>query len=296
MLEGGFKGVQIEQIPIEKLKCHSKNEEYYSSLSEEKYEQIKHSIKENGIRDPLKVLPDYTIIAGHQRFRIAQELELTEVPVVIMDISPEEAEYLLIADNDERRQGDNDPIKKAKRAKFLQEYWGIRRGGDRKSVPQNEELKTNEDVAKAVGTNAKNLDRLLRLNNLIPEFQELTSNKKLGTTHAGELARLNPENQKNILGEIGAENIIRKNITEIKQLCKDLRQLEKLENNKEHKLENKQIDKTQIALIALIQDLQANMKKVFEQFDSIDDDDVKERVINIRTSLYELLKLIKSKS
>ena len=55
-------------------------------------------------------MPDYTIIAGHQRFKIAQELGLEKVPVVIINVSPEEAEYLLIADNEERRQEDNDPI------------------------------------------------------------------------------------------------------------------------------------------------------------------------------------------
>ena len=121
-------------IPIGLLKIHPKNSEYYSDLPPEKYEEVKNSIKVNGIRDPLKVLPDYTIIAGHQRFRIAQELGLEKVPVVIIDVSPEEAEYLLIADNEERRQDDNDPIKKAKRAKFLKEYWGVKNGGDRKSV------------------------------------------------------------------------------------------------------------------------------------------------------------------
>ncbi|WP_449240367.1 hypothetical protein [Desulfoscipio gibsoniae] len=46
------------------------------------------------------------------------------LPVEVKDVSPEEAEYLLIADNEERRQNDDDPVKKAKRAKFLKEYWG----------------------------------------------------------------------------------------------------------------------------------------------------------------------------
>lgn len=119
---------------------------------------------------------------------LAQELGLKKVPVVIIDVSPEEAEYLLIADNEERRQDDNDPIKKAKRAKFLKEYWGVKNGGDRKSVPQNEELKTSADVADAVGTTAKNLHRLLKLNDLIPELQELVSSNKLGVLYSNHVA------------------------------------------------------------------------------------------------------------
>lgn len=118
-------------------KPHPKNTDYYSDLTPEKYEEIKRSIETHGIRDPLKVLPDYTILAGHQRHKIALALELQEVPITIMDVSPEEAEYLLVADNEERRQADDDPMKKARRAAFLKEYWGVRKGGDRKSKGQN---------------------------------------------------------------------------------------------------------------------------------------------------------------
>jgi ParB family chromosome partitioning protein len=137
-------------VSISLLKCHPKNQEYYNGLTPEKYEEIKRSIEINGIRDPLKVLPDYTIIAGHQRFKIAQELELTQVPVVIMDIDQKEAEYILIADNEERRQEDNDPIKKAKRAKFLKEYWGVKNGRPKK-LPQNEEVNKETKTSKGFG-------------------------------------------------------------------------------------------------------------------------------------------------
>lgn len=119
---------------------------------------------------------------------LAQELGLKKVPVVIIDVSPEEAEYLLIADNEERRQDDNDPIKKAKRAKFLKEYWGVRHGGDRKSSNQNGYLKTSADVAEVVGTDAAHLSRLLKLNDLIPELQELVSANKLGVLYSNHVA------------------------------------------------------------------------------------------------------------
>ncbi|WP_304459567.1 ParB N-terminal domain-containing protein, partial [Alicyclobacillus sendaiensis] len=86
-------------IHIDKLKPHPKNAEYYADLTGEKYEELKRSIEVHGIRDPLKILPDGTILAGHQRYRIARELCIEQVPVAIYDVSPEEAEYLLIADN-----------------------------------------------------------------------------------------------------------------------------------------------------------------------------------------------------
>ncbi|AEJ43694.1 ParB domain protein nuclease [Alicyclobacillus acidocaldarius subsp. acidocaldarius Tc-4-1] len=128
----------MSEMSIHRLKPHPKNAEYYADLTGEKYEELRRSIEAHGIRDPLKVLPDGTIIAGHQRWRVAKELGLERVPVVIYDISEQEAEYLLIADNEERRGEDRDPMRKARRAKFLAEYWVIRRGGARKSVSGSE--------------------------------------------------------------------------------------------------------------------------------------------------------------
>lgn len=108
-------------------------------------------------------------------------------------------EYLLIAYNIERRgEAEPDPIKKARIAKFLKEYWGIRRGGSRKSNPHNGEIKSATDVAEAVGVQAKHLDRVLKLNELIPEIQAFVSSGKQGTTSAEQLAYLTEEEQREV--------------------------------------------------------------------------------------------------
>jgi hypothetical protein len=53
-----------------------------------------------------------------------------------------------IAENVERRgQAETDPIKKARIVQFLREYWGVKNGGDRKSVSQNAKLKTTVSVS-----------------------------------------------------------------------------------------------------------------------------------------------------
>lgn len=172
-------------VSIYLLKIHPKNSEYYSDLPPEKYEEVKNSIRVNGIRDPLKILPGYTIIAGHQRFRIAQELGLEKVPVVIIDISPKEAEYLLIDDNEERRQDDKNPIKKAKRANFLKEYWGVKHGDNQYSrIPQNGESKTAAGIAKTIGTDAAHLSRLSKrpYSKLPLGLRNLLARGKLSTT------------------------------------------------------------------------------------------------------------------
>lgn len=188
------------------LKPHPKNDEYYSPLPKEKYEEIKRSIAYNGIRDPIKVLPDYTVIAGHQRLKIALELGLKSVPVEVLDVSPEEAEYLLIADNEERRQMDEDPIRKAKRAEFLMKYWNVRVGRPKlgqNGLINNSENKTLKDVASAINADERTTKRLLKLNDLIPELQNLVSMGKLGTTAAEQLAYLSPEAQRELYDALG---------------------------------------------------------------------------------------------
>jgi len=200
--------MSVSMVSVKLLKPHPKNKEYYGDLDPAKYEELKRSIAVHGIRDPLKVLPDFTVVAGHQRFKIALELGIEKVPVRIEDLPENEAEYLLIADNEERRQADDDPIRKAKRAEFLAGYWGVKlqRGGDRKTIRQIGERKTANDVAEAVGVkDVSHLSRLIKLNDLIPELQALVSSGKLGTTAAYELAFLSPETQKALHGHYGQQ-------------------------------------------------------------------------------------------
>lgn len=121
-----------------------------------------------------------------------------------MDVDEWEAEYLLIAENTERRgEAETDPIKKARIAQFLKEYWGVRDGGDRRSARQNGELKTTSDIAEFVGESKRNTERLIKLNDLIPELQQLVSDGKLGTTAGEQLAYLTEEAQRELWDRLG---------------------------------------------------------------------------------------------
>ena len=112
--------------------------------------------------------------------RIARDLGLEKVPYQMLDVDDDEAEYLLIAENTERRgEAEKDPIKKSRIAKFLQEYWGVRNGVGR-NLTHN--AKGTEDIAEAIGESIHQTRRLLKLHDLIPQLQRLVSEGKLGTT------------------------------------------------------------------------------------------------------------------
>lgn len=190
----------LNRVKTSKLKEHHKNGHYFTDLEGEKYTEVRRSIEENGIRDPIKCTMDYTVFSGHQRLRIARDLGLEEVPVQIVDVDEHEAEYLLIAENVERRgQAESDPIKKSRIANFLREYWGVSQG----KKGQNVLIKNIDDIGEILGESHKSTQRILKLNDLIPELQQLVSSKKLGTTAGEQLAYLSEENQKALLKALG---------------------------------------------------------------------------------------------
>src|SRR5690625_3491907 len=149
----------MNTIETSKLKEHHKNGFYFTDIEGEKYEEVKRSIETHGIRDPIKCTRDYTVISGHQRLRIARDLGLEKVPYQMLDVDEETAEYLLIAENVERRgQAETDPIKKSRIATFLKEYWGVRHGNNQHSR-RGHNGTSLKDVAETIGENERSTKR-----------------------------------------------------------------------------------------------------------------------------------------
>lgn len=234
------------EISIWLLQVHPKNSDYFAELPSEKYEEIKQSITTHGIRDPLKVLSDYTIVAGHQRLRIAKELGFEKVPVIVLDIAPEEAEYLLIADNEERRQGDDNPMRKARRAEFLKQYWSIREGRPSK-LDKKYPVKTLDDVAEVIGEERSNLKKLLKLNDLIPSLQALVSTGSLTQTAAYSLAFLPQDEQQELLNTLGDSGVCGLSGKDAQSLREELSNIQKEKESLTSRLTELQEERTMLA-------------------------------------------------
>jgi ParB-like chromosome segregation protein Spo0J len=90
---------------IDELKQHPRNTETFRDLTGEEFEELKASISDHGIIEPVIVNQDGIIICGHQRVRACRELGINDVPVVVREVvSDEEHETLLIEENLRRRQ------------------------------------------------------------------------------------------------------------------------------------------------------------------------------------------------
>jgi len=164
-------GLELSSIlwlrPLD-LKIHPLNERYFQTESPDYFEKLTRDIKERGILVPLVVKLDGTVLAGHNRLRIALELGLSEVPVqkVISDLTQEREKEFLIKDNLLRRQ-----LSVQEKKKLILELYGNeiadRRGGDRKS--ETAKIKTsNEDlvslpvrIERETGIKAKTAERIL---------------------------------------------------------------------------------------------------------------------------------------
>ncbi|MGB9791751.1 MAG: ParB N-terminal domain-containing protein [Thermacetogeniaceae bacterium] len=235
------------EVPISFLKPHPKNSELFPDrLPENLWRELVEDIKQNGIINPLVVTPDYTVLAGHLRLEAAREAGLTHVPVVIRDVDPEsdEAVSMLIRDNLLRRHLNDVQI--ARLIRKLKEEYGIRRGGYREpdmeeirkskghsvlltnyEEPDMEEIGVSKGqnallkVANMMGVSERHVKRLDKINDLIPELQELVSTGKLGAIAASELGFLSPETQRQLLAVYG-EKIAELSKAEARELRKKI--------------------------------------------------------------------------
>lgn len=196
----------MQYIATGRLKPHPKNREYFRPLDEEARKSLKEDIAARGIVTPILATPDLVVIAGHERLEIARELGLEQVPVIILDVSEEEAEELLIVENLYRRHLTE--MDRARLVRVLKEKWGIRRGGSRKANAHNERLTTEKgmaEVAAALGVGESHARRLDRLNELIPELQALVAAGKLGVVAGEQLSYLTHEVQRQLYHVLGEE-------------------------------------------------------------------------------------------
>ena len=84
-----------EFVRIDKLHPHHKNPRH----NDHAVDSIANSIKRFGFTSPIIANADQTILAGHTRWKAAKKIGLDTVPVVYVDLSPVDAELLMIADN-----------------------------------------------------------------------------------------------------------------------------------------------------------------------------------------------------
>lgn len=217
---------EVQNIAVDVLKVHPRNQEFFDDISGNDYENFKSSIQEEGIISEIIVAPDMTIISGHQRYKAAKDLGIKMVPIRIREdlIDEDKKLKVLLAANFGRTKNDE-----AKQRKVAVEYvrlCGYANGGDRKSDSHNENVKmTLDEIARHLGTSKANLTRALSIErNLTDSMKELLDTGIISKTLAADtIASLSPQEQEELISSLDTTQRITQK--EMKKYIDEIRSL-----------------------------------------------------------------------
>ena len=175
-------------------------------FDEDALNQLADSITENGLLQPIAVRPQprggYSIVAGERRWRACRMAGLDEVPVIIKDVTDEQAAALALIENLQRE--DLDPIEVAEGCRQLIDKYGL----------------TQESAAKKLGKSRSAVTNSLRLLALPEDVRRMVSAGKLSFGHAKVLLGLpSAELMQQAAAEVVAQNL---NVRQTEALCKKL--------------------------------------------------------------------------
>ena len=183
----------------------------FAVKNDESMEELARSIEENGILNPIIVRKKeggrYEIIAGHRRKRACLLLGMREIPVIIRELSREEAVIEMVDSNFQRDH--ILPSEKAKAYKMKMDSMKRNAGRPRKEnvSPVGARLRTDEIIAREVGESRNQIQRYIRLNELTPELLEFVDDGKIGLRPAVEISFLTEDEQRDLVDFIDAEGV-----------------------------------------------------------------------------------------
>lgn len=163
---------------------------------EEDMKPLEDSIRDNGIIQPLMVRKDdkadvYEIISGHRRYLAATRLEMTEVPVVVLDITKEEADIILVDSNLHREH----ILHSEKAFAYKMKMDAIKRQGKRTDLTLDQVgPKLSADEISDTDS-ASQVKRYIRLTKLIPKLLNMVDENKISFSVSVELSYLTKTEQ-----------------------------------------------------------------------------------------------------
>ena len=198
---------RVQKIPLTELvpfKDHP-----FKVVEDESMLRTTESISMFGVLTPLIARPTedgkFEIISGHRRAHAAEAVGLSEVPVIVRPMDDDVAKILVVDSNLQREN-----ILPSERAfAYKMKAEAMKHQGSRSdlwiegtSSQLGTKLRTDEQIARQVGESRNQIQRFIRLTNLIPEILEMVDQKRIAFNPAVELSYLKPEEQKNLLEAI----------------------------------------------------------------------------------------------
>ena len=194
----------MKQLPLNHIRPFEGHP--YKILDNEEMNELIQSVQQHGILSPLIVRPiegktdEYEIVSGHRRFRAAQKAGLTEVPALIYALNRDEAAIMLVDSNLHREH----LLPSEKAFAYKLKYDALRHQGT--SSQLGTKLRTDELIARENGESRNQVQRYIRLTELIPELLDLMDEGKIAFSVGVELSFLDDASQYTLLDIIERDN------------------------------------------------------------------------------------------
>ena len=188
-------------MEIEINRIHAFKDHPFKVLDDEKMADLIESVKGNGVLTPVLLRSDgedgYEMISGHRRMHAAAIAGLETIPAIVRELSDDDAVIAMVDANIQREE----LLPSEKGFAYKMKLDAIKRQGKRVDLTCGHNghklgKKSREELGEQVGESARNVQRYIRLTELIPELLDMVDAKKLNFTIAVDISYIEKEIQK----------------------------------------------------------------------------------------------------
>ena len=213
------KKQKVDELPLDELK--SFKDHPFKVMEDEEMERLKESIRESGVLIPALARPTesgYELISGHRRLTACRALGMSTMPVIVRNLTDEEAIITMVDSNLQREH----ILPSEKAFAYKMKYDAMKRTPGRpskNSCQLGANYRTDQEIANDASDSARQIQRYIRLTNLIPDILKLVDDGRIALTPAVELSYLNNHEQE-VLNEIMACDELTPSLSQAQRLRK----------------------------------------------------------------------------
>ena len=197
----GIRQERVQEIPLTQLRPFKDHP--FRVVDDERMTETAESVKEYGVLVPAiaRPMPDgeYELVSGHRRKRACELAGLETMPVIVRELDDDQAVIIMVDSNLQREN-----ILPSERAKAYQMKMEALRHQGRRIEPTSPQVGEKSgwavtQVAEEAGQSRSQVQRFMRLNNLVPNLIDMVDDKKVAMNPAVELSFLKPEEQEQLV-------------------------------------------------------------------------------------------------
>ena len=193
----------ISQLPPDKLSPFA--EHPYRVREDAAMDELVESIRVHGILSPLLARPKgegYELVSGHRRRLAAQKLGLPTVPVLVREMTDDEAVILMVDSNLQREN----LLPSEKAFAYRMKLEAMKHQGKATSRQVVGKLESADEVGQVNGESGRTIQRYIRLTNLVPPLLQMVDDGRIAFSPAVELSYLTRDEQAELWDLIGRED------------------------------------------------------------------------------------------